>query len=198
MAKENPAAEISAFDLLPAPSGRHPKNVTFQNHDCCESWPYPKDYFDLIHIRGLFGCIQDWPALYQRVLKHLRPGGFVEHLERSLHIRTGDGKLSSNSMFLQWSQNVVSASALSGKTYEIAENMAGLVDGAGFEDVVEQGQWWPIGAWSGDAKMQEIGRMNLLHWERALEARSLSPFEDSPNVRRAGVIYPRILDADKA
>lgn len=189
LATANPAAEISAFDLLPAPSGRYPENVTFETHDCCESWPYPKDYFDLIHIRGLFGNIQDWPTLYQRALKHLRPGGFVEHLEWSMHIRSADGKLSSNSMFSQWSQNVVSAGALSGKTYEIAENMAGLVDEAGFEDLVEQGHWWPIGTWSGDSKMQEIGRMNLMNWERVLEARSFSPFGDSPNVRRAGVIY---------
>jgi hypothetical protein len=198
MAKANPAAEIRAFDLLPTPSGRHPKNFTFETHDCCESWPYPKDYFDLIHIRGLFGSIQDWPALYKRALKHLRPGGFVEHLECSLHIRSADGKLSSDSMFSQWSQNVVSAGAISGKTYEIAENMAGLVDEAGFEDVVEQGHWWPIGAWSGDAKMQEIGRMNLLNWELALEARSLSPFEDSPNVSLAAVTYAQNLDANKA
>jgi hypothetical protein len=197
MANANPAAEVSAFDLLPLPSVSHPKNVTLKTHDCCESWPYPKDYFDLIHIRGLCGSIQNWPALYKRALKHLRPGGFVEHLEWSLHIRSADGKLSSNSMFSQWSQNVVSAGALSGKTYEIAENMAGLVDEAGFDDVVEQGQWWPIGAWSGDAKMQEIGRMNLINWERALEAWNLPPFEESPNVSGAAVTYPQILDVNK-
>ena len=191
MAKTHPASEVSGFDLLPAPSGVHPKNVTFKTYDCCESWPYPKDYFDLIHIRGLFGSIQNWPALYQRVLKHLKPGGFVEHLEWSLHIRSADGKLSSDPMFSQWSQNVVNAGAISGKTYEIAENMAGLIDEAGFEDVVEEGHWWPIGSWSGDAKMQEIGRMNLIHWERKLEARYLSLFQKSPNVSCAGVIDVR-------
>ena len=189
MAKSNPATEVSAFDLLPASSGPHPKNATFRTQDCCESWPYPKDYFDLIHIRGLFGSIQDWPTLYQRALKHLRPGGFIEHLEWSLHIRSADGKLSSNSMFSQWSQNIVSAGAISGKTYEIAENMAGLVDEAGFENVVEQGQWWPIGAWSGDAKMQDIGRMNLVNWVRALEAQSFYPFEDKSNVSRTRLAY---------
>ena len=58
---------------------------------------------------------------------------------------------------------------MTGKTFEIAENMAGLVREAGFEDVVEKRFKWPVGPWSTDPKLKEIGRWNLLNWEEGME-----------------------------
>lgn len=99
-----------------------------------------------------------------------------------MHIRSLDGKLSSNSVFNEWSRNVVKAGILSGKTFEIAENMAGLVQEAGFVDVVERRFKWPVGAWSQDPKMKEIGRCNLVNWEQALRKWAHSSSAGGPSV----------------
>jgi SAM-dependent methyltransferase len=169
MAKANPSAEIDAFDILTVSVRTHPPNVNFKTHECGEDWPYPEDHFDLIHIRGMAGCIQNWPSVYRKALKHLRPGGYIEHLEWSLHVRSLDGRLSSNPTFSHLSDILVDAGRVLGKTYEIAENMAGLIQEAGFNGIVEKGFKWPIGAWSSGAQMREIGQINLLRWQRALE-----------------------------
>lgn len=33
--------------------------------DCTQAWSFPKDHFDLVHIRALFGSVADWPAFYK-------------------------------------------------------------------------------------------------------------------------------------
>ena len=39
----------------------------------------------------------------------------------------------------------------------------------GFVDVVEKKFIWPIGPWSSDTKLKEIGRWNQRNWEEGLE-----------------------------
>ena len=40
---------------------------------------------------------------------------------------------------------------------------------AGFTDVVRVRYKWPIGAWSNDAKLKELGRWVLIFWYEGLE-----------------------------
>lgn len=47
--------------------------------------------------------------------------------------------------------------------------MADLIRSAGFVDVVERVYKWPIGPWSADPKLKELGRWNLLNWEEGME-----------------------------
>lgn len=42
--------------------------------------------------------------------------------------------------------------------------MAGLMQEAGFVDVVEKRFRWPVGDWSGDVRLREVGRWNLRRW----------------------------------
>ena len=51
----------------------------------------------------------------------------------------------------------------------ICENMTSLIQEAGFVDVVEKRFIWPIGPWSSDPKLKEVGRWNLLNWEEGME-----------------------------
>ena len=201
MAKANPSAEINAFDILPVSAGTYPPNVGFKAHDCCQDWPYPEGHFDMIHIRGMAGCIQDWPSFYHKALKHLRRSGYVEHLEWSLHVRSLDGRLSSNPTFSRLSQIFVEAGLVLGKTYEVAENMAGLIQEAGFVDVVEKSFKWPIGAWSSDPKMREIGQQNLVRWQRALKTWNQFISRGSSDVGHSGSTiadFQRLRYADLA
>ena len=62
------------------------------------------------------------------------------------------------------------------KTFEIAENMAGLITEAGFVDVTEKRFKWPIGPWSSEPRLKEIGRWNLLNWEEGMEGWVIAPY----------------------
>lgn len=164
-----PGAQVIGTDLSPVPPGMQPDNVTFEIDDCCSEWIYPDNHFDLVHIRGLFGSIADWPQLYKEAFRHIRPGGYIEQMEWSVHNRSSDGTLSPDAVLARWSQNAIRAGTITGKTFEVAENMAGLIREAGFVDVVEKRFRWPVGPWSSDPKLKEIGRWNLLNWEEGME-----------------------------
>ncbi|KAK6384002.1 hypothetical protein LTR65_009935 [Meristemomyces frigidus] len=169
IADKFPDAQVIGTDLSPVGPGMQPDNVTFEIDDCCSEWVYPDHHFDLVHIRGLFGSIADWPQLYKEAFRHLRPGGYIEQVEWSVHNRSSDGTLSHNTVLARWSQHAIRTGTMTGKTFEIAENMAGLIREAGFVDVVEKRFKWPIGPWSSDIKLKEIGRWNLLNWEEGME-----------------------------
>jgi len=95
IASEFPNAHVIGTDLTPIALETQSDNVSFETDDCCSDWVYPADHFDFIHIRGLFGNIADWPQVYKQSFKHLRPGGYIEQVEWSVHLRTADGTLSS-------------------------------------------------------------------------------------------------------
>lgn len=178
MADRFPGAHVIGTDLSPVQPGMQPPNCQFEIDDCCSPWIYPPGHFDLVHIRGLFGSIADWPALYAQAYAHTRPGGHIEQLEWSVHNRSQaqDGALSPRQTLARWSRYAVDVGRRSGKTFEIAETMAALVKDAGFVDVVERRFKWPIGPWSSDPRMKEIGRWNLLSWEQGMEGWVLASY----------------------
>ena len=47
--------------------------------------------------------------------------------------------------------------------------MKDLITQAGFVDVVETRYKWPIGAWSNDQRLKDLGNWNMKHWDNGLE-----------------------------
>lgn len=64
-------------DISPIQPEFVPPNCRFELDDCCSPWTYPTNYFDLIHVRCMFGSVADWPQLYREIYDHLEPGGYV-------------------------------------------------------------------------------------------------------------------------
>ncbi|KAL9577560.1 MAG: hypothetical protein Q9212_006290 [Teloschistes hypoglaucus] len=60
-----------------------------------------------------------------------------------------------------------------GKSLMVEEFMQDDIRRAGFTNVVKTTYKWPIGAWSNDAKLKELGRFNLRHWHEGLEGWTL-------------------------
>ncbi|KAH9828049.1 methyltransferase [Teratosphaeria destructans] len=171
VAERYPNAAVIGADRSPVAQTRvQPSNLVFTIKDCCSEWTYPQNHFDLIHIRGLSGSISDWPSLYRRAHRHLQPGGWIEQLECSIHLRSTDGTLSTNKALRRWSEHAIRLGMLTGKTFELAENMAGLIREAGFVDVTEKRFKWPVGAWSSEGREKEVGKWNLLRWEDGMES----------------------------
>src|SRR2546421_1072670 len=68
-----PSAEVIGTDLSPIQPQWVPPNCKFEIDDCASEWTFEKGSFDFIHVRGLYGCIRDWPAFYREVHKCVYP-----------------------------------------------------------------------------------------------------------------------------
>ncbi|PGH26675.1 hypothetical protein AJ80_01621 [Polytolypa hystricis UAMH7299] len=168
-ADEYPHTSILGTDLSPIQPAFVPPNCRFEVDDACDAWVHPPNYFDLVHVRSLYGSVADWPAFYQQAYKHTKPGGYFEHCELTIHIKSDDGTLPDDHIFCQWSRIFLEAGEKINKTFRIAEHISGHAKDAGFEDVTEKWYKIPIGGWSSDPKMKTIGKWNYLQCDHGIE-----------------------------
>ncbi|XTI92278.1 S-adenosyl-L-methionine-dependent methyltransferase [Cenococcum geophilum] len=169
LADEHPAAEVTGIDLSPIQPEFLPPNCKFEIDDCCLNWTFPLNHFDLIHIRCLYGSVADWPRLYKEVYNHLEPGGWLNQLEMDIQFKSDDGTCPPDNILSQWSSTFISAGEASGKTFKIAERAKPFITAAGFDNVVQTRYKVPLGGWSSDPKLRELGRWNLLHCYQGAE-----------------------------
>lgn len=169
LADEHPAAEVTGIDLSPIQPEFLPPNCKFEIDDCCLDWTFPLNHFDLIHIRCLYGSVADWPRLYKEVYNHLEPGGWLNQLEMDIQFKSDDGTCPPDNILSQWSSTFISAGEASGKTFKIAERAKSFITAAGFDKVVQARYKVPLGGWSSDPKLKEVGRWNLLHCYQGAE-----------------------------
>jgi hypothetical protein len=150
-----------------------PPNLQFEIDDCCAEWLYTKESFDFVHVRGLYGCVADWPAFYAQAMAHLKPGAWIEQVELSVVPKSDDGTIMPGSVFEQWGQVSVAAGEAFGKSLRtVDESKDGLIK-AGFVDVVERRYKWPLGGWSKNERLKELGLWNRLQWEQGIEGWSM-------------------------
>lgn len=174
-ADQYPSAQVIGFDLSPTQPSWVAPNLRFEVNDACEAdWGYKKNSFDFIHARAMYGSVADWPAFYQQVLAHLTPGGWYQQIEMSVVPTSDDGSVTEGSIFDQWGKVSLEAGDKFGKDLRIHKQIKGYLQNAEFEGVVEHVYKWPIGPWSKDAHMKEIGLWNQLHWQEGIEGWSLA------------------------
>lgn len=70
-AEAYPNTAIIGTDLSPIQPDTTPPNLSFEIDDCCSEWVYPKNHFDFIHIRALYGSVADWPKFYRECLEYV-------------------------------------------------------------------------------------------------------------------------------
>ncbi|KAJ4168421.1 hypothetical protein NW754_010332 [Fusarium falciforme] len=102
-------------------------------------WTWPTDHFDYIHIRDLYGSIDDWSALYAKAFRHLKPGGWFEDLELDIRAHS-DVVTDPQHIYHRWNAVFQDAGEKMGKTFKIAigSRMRDLMDETGFVDVSER------------------------------------------------------------
>ena len=101
--------------------------------------------------------------------RHLKFGGWLEQLEMSIQFRSDDGGVPDDHTFNIWSKTFLEAGDKFGKTFRIADLAKGYIEDAGYENVVETRYKLPVGGWSKDKKLKELGQWNLLHCEQGIE-----------------------------
>ncbi|VTT58749.1 unnamed protein product, partial [Fusarium fujikuroi] len=78
MADEYPSAEVLGTDISAVQPAFVPLNCSFQIEDAQLDWTFKPDEFDFIHIRYLYGAIDDWKKLYRQAFAHLPVGGWPQ------------------------------------------------------------------------------------------------------------------------
>jgi hypothetical protein len=179
----HPYAEVTGTDLSPIQPGSQPSNCIFEVDDCCSEWVYEPDTFGFIHIRGLYGSVADWPTLYAQAFRACKPGGWIEQIEWDMALRDPSGQLTEHPVFKKWTEDCLDMGETIGKTMKTAILMKDWIREAGFVDIVEKKIKWPLGPWSSDPKLKEIGRWNLLNWEEGLEGWTLAHYTRVLGVR---------------
>ncbi|KAH6719500.1 S-adenosyl-L-methionine-dependent methyltransferase [Leptodontidium sp. MPI-SDFR-AT-0119] len=167
-------SEVIGVDLSPIQPTNVPFNVRFEIDDMAQTWTYPKNHFSFVHIRGLYGSIRDWPAFYKDAYDVLEPGGWIEQAEISVAPLSDDGSVTEDHIFARWGNLSLEAGERFGKSLTIHKDAKGLLRNAGFEEVTEKVYKLPIGGWSNDPRLKEIGKWNQLYWEYGIEAWSLA------------------------
>lgn len=171
MADFFPNAEITATDLSPIHPPSLPPNLTFEIDDANSTFTYPPAHFDMIHIRGLTGCIKSWPTLYTQCYHALKPGGWLEHLEFS--VETSASKTSSaygDQILTAFSQSVLHVGAhKTHMSFDVINTMHPQLRAAGFVDVHTATYIWPIGPWPKDPYLKDLGRWGERNWVDGVE-----------------------------
>ena len=168
-ADEYPCARVTGTDLSPIQPDFVPPNCSFEIDDVTLEWTFQDDRFDFIHIREMFGCIPDWGFFLLQAWRCLKPGGWVEIVEHSVWPVTDDDSVPPDHFYNTWGRMVEGLGERWGKSFRIwKESREKLVE-AGFTDVVERKFKWPIGGWSTDPKLKELGMWNQLRMMDGVE-----------------------------
>lgn len=84
-----------------------------------------------------------------------------------------DGTVTAEHCMAQWSQTLIDAAETVSKTFRIHDFSPEYIENAGFVDVVEKKYKLPVGPWSSDQRMKELGQWNRLFCLQGLESWSL-------------------------
>lgn len=146
---------------------RRPPNCRFELDDATENWTFPENHFDFVHTRMLYGSIDDWPKYYEQAFRAIKPGGWFQQLEMSILTRCDDDTLEKyeDKVLKEWGPLFINAadSPKFGRTLDVWKDMRQHMIDAGFEDVHQVDYKVPIGPWSSDPRLKEIGKWHLLY-----------------------------------
>ncbi|KAF2177731.1 S-adenosyl-L-methionine-dependent methyltransferase [Zopfia rhizophila CBS 207.26] len=170
VADEFPSAIVHGVDLFPPPSPWVPPNCFLEVEDILQRWSW-RQKFDLIHLRLLFGAFTDpeWEHLYEECFAHIEPGGWIEQVEADVRVLCDDDTLPADSNMASWGPEFLSCGERSGRKLDTIDTFATRIEKAGFVDIHEQDYKFPVGPWAKGKVYKELGRANLIHWDRGLE-----------------------------
>lgn len=172
-ADEYPSATVTGTDLSPIQPTWVPPNVKFEIDDAQTEWTWADNWFDFVHLRCLMGSIKDWPSLYSEAFRCTKPGGYIEHLDVDIQFTSDDGTVKPGDTMYDWSRIFIDAGETMGQTFKVAERSKRLIEEAGFVDMVEKTYKMPVGRWSADKKLKDLGQWNLLYLLTGLDGMQL-------------------------
>jgi hypothetical protein len=93
-------------------------------------------------------------------------------------MKSDDGSITDDHIMAQWSKVFLEAGEKMGRTFRIFNYAKEYISNAGFVDIKETKYKLPIGGWSSDPKMKNLGRYNLLQFTQGVEGFALFLLKD--------------------
>ncbi|KAG7402876.1 Secondary metabolism regulator laeA [Fusarium oxysporum f. sp. rapae] len=124
------------------------------------SWETVDLDWDFMHVRTLFGSIQNWPDLYKNMIVHLKPGyGYMEQVEIDWAPQCDDDSLPTDSALSQWASKLLNAMDQYGRPMRVnPEKTRRQLALAGFVDISETVIRACYNPWPEDATEKEAAR----------------------------------------
>ncbi|KAI1334724.1 S-adenosyl-L-methionine-dependent methyltransferase [Xylariaceae sp. FL0016] len=176
-----PNIEVIGTDISPSQPEWVPPNLKFEIEDCTQEWTFQPNSFDYIHMRYLFGSIQDWDELFRQAYRACKPGGWIEVHEPSVVMASDDGSVAPGSALYDWGICFQSAAAKIGRSMRVIEDNL-LVDGitkAGFTNMVERKIKLPSTPWPRDERLKQVGAFSRLAMEQDLDGYAMFLFTEA-------------------
>ncbi|KAH7176939.1 S-adenosyl-L-methionine-dependent methyltransferase [Dactylonectria macrodidyma] len=158
-ADEFPGAQVIGTDLSPIQPTWVPPNVKFEIEDATQPWTWPENSIDFVHMRYLFGAIADWNALFEQAFRTCKPGGYIQSCEIDPAFQCEDGTVDSDVAIQTLNKLVQEGGAKMGRSFSVVEDGLQLeaARAAGFVDIEQVDYKVPVGGWTKDAKLAEVG-----------------------------------------
>ncbi|KAM5526678.1 Phosphoethanolamine N-methyltransferase 3-like protein 1 [Fusarium oxysporum f. sp. phaseoli] len=169
LADRYPNMEVIGTDLSPCQPQWVPPNVRFEIDDAAQSWTWNDDHFHFIHIRYLFGAINDWNALFREAHRCCEPGGWIQSCEADVTFRSDDGTTELEPAFQTWRKLYEEGGKKLGNPTFVHGLQRQAIEEAGFTGVKVTDYKFPIGDWPKDPKLAEIGQYVKATLENDLE-----------------------------
>ncbi|KAH6887637.1 S-adenosyl-L-methionine-dependent methyltransferase [Thelonectria olida] len=168
------SAEVIGTDLSPCQPKWVPPNVRFEIDDATENWTWKDDHFDFIHIRYLFGAVQDWTALFKNAYRCCVPGGWVESVEADIEFRSDDGTTEQAPVLDLCTKLYDEGGKAIGRPFFMHHLQDKGFEDAGFVDIHTVDYKIPVGDWAKDPKLAEVGKFVKLTLENDIEGYTLA------------------------
>ncbi|KAK0640597.1 S-adenosyl-L-methionine-dependent methyltransferase [Cercophora newfieldiana] len=172
-ADAHPEAEVIGVDLSPIQPAWVPPNLQFEIDDVEQDWTWTKS-FDYIFSRAMAGSFTDPGAVVEKAFHALEPGGVLEMQDFICRYWCDDGTLTAESPISKLSDACFEAAENMGRPLDLAPTYKGLLEKAGFVDVVEKRFKWPLNPWPKDPYYKELGKWTLAMMDGGLEGLSLA------------------------
>lgn len=129
-------------------------------------WALGDNSFDFVHLQLGLGSVSTshWPQLYRKVFRHLKPGGYFEHVEIDWEPRCDDRTLPEG-MYTKWYREyIVPPYDHVQRTIRYNQDTESLPESTGFIHIQHQQFRIPTNGWSNDRAEHVAGTW----WEHAM------------------------------
>ncbi|KAK3492600.1 S-adenosyl-L-methionine-dependent methyltransferase [Neurospora hispaniola] len=167
LAESYPDAVITGVDLSPIQPSFVPENVRFYVDDFEDEWVDPVNKYDYIHLRFALHTLKDRKSLMQRVMRHLKPGGYFEIQEIDVsNPRCDDHTLIPDTPYAVRDALKLLGAGLQAMGADISaiQKTSQELREAGFENVTEITKKLPLGLWPADHNLRLCG----LFWRTSI------------------------------
>lgn len=174
------SAEVLANDLSPTQPTLVPPNLKFLVDDIEVDWGYENHPFDFVHACFLVGAIRDWPRLIRQAFACTKPGGWAEFQDWDINLYSQDESLSATSPMRRFQDLVIASREGAGYLTNPGPELEKWMKDAGFVDVKATKYVVPFGPWPKDKALKEIGVLNYVQLDQALDAIGMALLTNMP------------------